>query len=331
MKIWTSVLVAALGTAAMAQTSIYAPARSIKDQNISLRGWGSGTISETDETAFEGAFSLRVSTRNFFQGGMIAFGNPLDWGKAYDDPSNLVRLTFRVADTKMTLGGTTGGGGDQGGGGAGLAGGGDQGGGRGGARGGGAGGFKAGGAQGGGAGGGDLSGTTATTFTLKRIRMIVTTTDGKKSEAYVNVSTGGANSKGWRSIAVPVKAINGFDKTNKLVKELAFSGDTTSTFYIGDMRVVTDTTPITGEIKTGNLNLALRDEVELRGTGAGGSSILKFTWDFDAKDGIQEDAEGAVVKRKFRVPGTYTVTLTISDAYGLKKSYSTTIQVKVNP
>ena len=78
MKIWTSVLVAALGTAAMAQTSIYAPARSIKDQNISLRGWGSGTISETDETAFEGAFSLRVSTRNFFQGGMIAFGNPLD-------------------------------------------------------------------------------------------------------------------------------------------------------------------------------------------------------------------------------------------------------------
>ncbi len=43
------------------------------------------------------------------------------------------------------------------------------------------------------------------------------------------------------------------------------------------------------------------------------------------------DAEGQIVKRKFRVPGEYTITLTISDAFGLKQPFQTTIKVTVNP
>jgi hypothetical protein len=97
------------------------------------------------------------------------------------------------------------------------------------------------------------------------------------------------------------------------------------------MRVVNDTTPIRGDVNQTNLNLALGDEIEFIAHGMGGSSVLKYTWDFDSADGIQVDAEGQVIKRKFRKPGDYTITLTVTDAYGLKAPYSTTIKAKVNP
>jgi PKD repeat protein len=161
--------------------------------------------------------------------------------------------------------------------------------------------------------------------------VIITTTDGKKSEAYIPVATNSSGDKGWRTAAIPLQAISGFDKTNKEVKEIGFAGDVTTTFYIGDLRVINDTTPITGEPNTRELNLALGDWVNLAANGYGGSSILKYSWDFDDKDGVQEDATGQVVKRQFRKPGNFTITLTISDEFGLKKAYSTTIKAKVNP
>ncbi|HMS55774.1 MAG TPA: PKD domain-containing protein [Fimbriimonadaceae bacterium] len=324
-RIWSTISVLALAAVSFAQTSVFNPARSVKDQNITLRGWGSGTIAETDEVSYEGAFSVRVSTRNLFQGGLMSLGSPVDWAAAFGDDSNMLRLAFRVADGPMTLGGGGGGGaGLKGGGGGGRPGSpdGDTGGQLGG------GGGRNPGSGGGAAGGGQMTQTAAP---LKRIRVIMTTTDGMKSEAYIPVANASADSRGWQSVAIPLKRIDGFAKTNKIIKELGFSGDATTTFYVGDMRVVSDQTPISGEIKTGNLNLALNDEVEFRGSGFGGSSVLKFTWDFDDKDGIQEDAEGVVVKRKFRKAGTYKVTLTVSDMYGLKKSASSSINVVVNP
>ena len=151
-----------------------------------------------------------------------------------------------------------------------------------------------------------------------------------KSEAYVNVGTNSGD-KAWKGISVPLNAITGLARTNKIVRDIAFSGDATATFFVGEIRVVSDTTPITGEVNVREVNLALGDELELKGTGFGGASILKYSWDFDDKDGIQEDAEGQVVKRKFRVPGKYTVTLTITDQYGLKKPYKTSLKVTVNP
>ena len=91
-------------------TTLYAPVRSIKDQGISVRGWGSGTISETDEMAYEGTYSIRVSTRNFFQGGILSLTNPVDLSQAFADKNNLLRILVRVADQSQTLGGGGGGG-----------------------------------------------------------------------------------------------------------------------------------------------------------------------------------------------------------------------------
>lgn len=180
---------------------------------------------------------------------------------------------------------------------------------------------------------GGPGGTGATAPVLKQLRLIVTTSDGKRSEVYVPANTSSASDQGWTTVAIPLQAISGFDRTNKAVSAVAISGNTTATLYVGDIRVVDDSTPITGDtnVSSGELNAALGDEYTLTGYGSGGSSILRYTWDFDDRDGIQVDAEGQSVNRKFRKPGTYVITLTISDYYGLKQPYSKTIKVVVNP
>lgn len=165
---------------------------------------------------------------------------------------------------------------------------------------------------------------------LKNVRFVVTTTDNLRSEAYIPVATSISAQDGWRQVGIPLRAIRGFERTNKTIKEITVASDSTSAFYLGDLRVVSDPTPIRAEPSVRSLNVALNDIATLSAQGEGGSSVLRYTWDFDESDGISVDAEGASVTHKFRKPGTFTVTVTVQDEYGLKDPYSTTIKVKVN-
>lgn len=326
----TTATLAALATVAQAQV-IYAPTIALADQKIRLSAWGSGTITETTEMAYDGGGSVRVSSRNFFQGGIMHFDNPVNLAGPAADKANMFLITLSApAATTVGAGGAGagGGGGKLGGGGGATLG----------TGGGGAaglgGGASAGGQAGGAAGSGQAGGTERQiTFdtTLTKVRMILTTSDGKKSEVFVDLSGALANSRGWKSVGVPLVSIPGFDRTNKMVKSIAFSGDTIGTFYVGELKVVNDTTPLYVEPSVFELNLALGDEITLSAYGSGGSSQLRYTWDFDAADGVDVDAEGQNVRRRFRKPGNYTITVTVHDQFGLKKPHSSTIKVVVNP
>ncbi len=301
--------------------SLYQPNRKIAEQGISLKGWGSGTISESDEQKFEGVYSLCVTTRNYFQGGMINMTAPVDLSSAYSDKNNLLRFAIRSSGEKPKFASATGGGTSGGAPGIGGAGGG-----------GGASGFDGGGGGGGGRPGGGQGGAATTTLTtdaiLRTVRLVVTTSDGLKSEAYMSVRATGAEA--WRSFSLPLNGISGFERTNKMIQSIAISGDALSTFWVGDIRVINDATPITGEMNfKSDLNLALGDEREFQAYGFAGSTPLRYEWDFNG-DGLY-DAEGSAVKYKFRKDGAFKVTLTILDAYGNKKPYSTSVNVKVNP
>lgn len=329
MKKWIGTTLAlALSALSFGQASLYLAGRAIADQGISLRPWGSGSIAESDEVALEGTKSIRISTRNFFQGGRMMYANPVDWESAFGDQNNLLLIQFQVAGSAPAGGNTnqaggrggdddqtppvagSGGGSRQGAGGMGLGGN-----------------TLSGGNQGG------AGGTAAATGpTIRNLRLVITTTDDKKSEIYLPISTGSsAGQRGWRTVGVPLQAIRGLSATNKKVKEVAISADSVGTFFIGEMKILNDSTPIYGQANHTDLNLALGDEIEFIGRGSGGASVLRYSWDFDSNDGIQTDAEGQSVRRRFRKAGTYTVTLTISDVYGLKKPHTTTIKVVVNP
>lgn len=311
-------LVAAVATA----QTLYEPTKTIGDQGIALRGWGSGTIAQTDEMAFEGSNSIRVSSRNFFQGGVIRYTNPVDLATATGDKANLLQFTINVPGGSTTGGGRTGGGKGGGGAAGGLSGGdgdgGDSGRGGGGVAG-----------AGGGAGGGTTTAVEAKP--LGKVRVVITTSDGKNAEAYLDVTTAVKDKNGWFNVGIPLAAISGFDKTNKKVVSVAVSGDSVSTFYVGQMKILRDNTPVFAEINVAELNLAFGDEVELVANGWAGSTPVKFMWDFDNRDGITADAEGQFIKYKFRKEGKFKVTLTAVDVYGLKQPYTTTIEVIVNP
>jgi PKD repeat protein len=45
-------------------------------------------------------------------------------------------------------------------------------------------------------------------------------------------------------------------------------------------------------------------------------TIISYTWDFDASNGLQEDGEGVIVTHVYELPGRYTVTLIVVDDYG---------------
>lgn len=316
----------ALGTLANAQT-IYEPTKSVKDQGINLQGWGSGAIAEADEMAFNGPFSIRVSSRNFFQGGKIEFTKGVNVSSQFNDKSNLLRFTFNVPSSSAPA---------TGGGRAGNAGGGGRGGSMG--IGGGGGAAGSGGTLGaGGDGGAGSAGnpgqasSSAVEKSLSKIRVVFTTSDGKHGEAYLDVTNAIKDEKGWFSVAIPLQVIQGLDKTNKTITSIALSGDAVSTMYLGQVEIVKDTTPVFGESSFQDLNLAFGDEVTFSATGYAGSTPVKFLWDFDSSDGVTIDAEGQSVKRRFRREGSFTVTLTIVDIYGLKTPYKTTINVTVNP
>lgn len=321
----TLVLAVAAVSSSLADTVLYTPSRTVEDQHISLYPWGSGTIHQTDEMAFEGNESIRVYTRNLFQGGTITFETGLDLAGEFGNKNDLLRLTFKVPEVATTvgLGGASGGGptsaGAANGGGGGLAGGGGRG-----SRGGLSGGF----------GGGGLAGQGASTPStppakLSTLRLVITTTDGLKSETYLPAQVASGRD-GWREIGIPLQSINGFGRTNKTIKSISLAGDAQSYVFIGDLRTIVDTTPITGSVSQTDYNLALGDEVTFSASGDGGASMLKYSWNFGVGGPDAVDAEGQTVKRKFRKPGKYVVTVTISDYYGLKAPYRATINVTVN-
>ena len=373
------VLTALFALAAPPQTGaqvLYTPVRSAQDQKITVNGWGSGIGHETDEAVYEGAHSISVSTRNYFQGANIDFGDPKDISDRFADRNNLLKIVLKTADDGASPGvggpgkgglptmggmGSAGGapgkggpGGMGGPGGPGMGGPGGRGGpggqgapgpggfpgGGGGFPGAGGGGFPGGGGQGRGGGfqgpGGMGMALTAPAFTT--VRMIVTTTDGKKSEAYLPIATSAGGERGWKTVAIPLQAISGFDRTNKTIKDIAFSGNATTTFYVGDLRIVNDPTPIRGEIigRT-SYNLALTDRVTFSARAEGGASVLEYDWDFDDSDGSTDDVDavGQTVIHQFREATPegkkIRVTLTIRDKYGLKPPFKTSVEVHVNP
>lgn len=266
--------------------SLYSPLRQIKDQGIGVFGWGSGRIGETTEISSEGAYSLRIQTNNFFQGGAIVFIQPRDLTAAFGSSSRLLNVKFLVADANLALG-----------------------------------------AQ--------QPASTApagqprpSSAALQNFRVIFTTSDGLKSEIFLPVAS--ATGAKWKSVAFPLKGVTGFERTNKIVSQIHISGDATSTFYIAGLDLLDDSVAISGELNTENLDLAIGDQVELIAYGDGGATILKYEWDFDKSDGIQIEAEGQVVRRKFRKAGRFVVTCTVSDQFGIKKPLTLELNVRVN-
>lgn len=307
-----------LAIAVLAQGPSLYNGQPLANSGGSVVSWGGGKIEETNEASLAGGRSLKVETNNLFQGGVVKFGAPTDLSGFAASKKDLLTVGVFVVDfSGVSGGGSTG----ASGGGGGDA----MGGGRGGR-----GGMSAGGGQRGGIGAGGAAPPTGGSTEIPRmqnLRLVITTTDGKLSEAMLPVRSAGK----WVQAGIPVSMIPGFAKTNKTIQSIAVSGDAPSYFYVGEIKVATDESPIMGHIHNEALNVGKGTEIVLQGSADGGATPLVFSWDFNSTDGVQEDATGAAVRHKFRIPGTFQVTLTVKDIYGIKTPWVGKLNVTVNP
>lgn len=133
----------------------------------------------------------------------------------------------------------------------------------------------------------------------------------------------------WCRVAVPLAKFKLPEGVSEFrLKRLLISTDLPTTLYLGEIRIVTDNTPIKVEPLESE-TVVVYDEVLFDPRADGGLSSLKFSWDFDASNGIQEESTERVGRFIYTRGGEFTVTLTVSDVDGLKEPVTVKTTVTV--
>ncbi len=154
--------------------------------------------------------------------------------------------------------------------------------------------------------------------------MVLVMDDGKMTECTMSLENAGSSHDNWEELAIPLKAIPGLSTMSDHIKEIQIFGDTSATFYIGEIRIIHDDTPITIDLQS-DQTIAVNDIVTFRGSAEAGPTLLRYEWNFGTNPGPVEkngefmvDAEGKTVQKQFTKSGDYVVTLKVSDVYGIK-------------
>jgi len=164
---------------------------------------------------------------------------------------------------------------------------------------------------------------------VENLRLLFTLADGRQADILRPIPETADDSvgEGWYSVAVPLSVLKFPGGGNAVLQSVTVGGDQFGVFYVGRLRLATDTAPITASID-GLESVAPDRPVTLRAKADGGLSALKYAWNFDG--GAAEQATGLEATTQFATAGRdYTVTLTVSDLDGLKKPVQVTKKIHV--
>lgn len=335
-----SVLVFSLAGGARADRVIYrgdAPSTA----GIRLAGWGSGIAVDAPTQGYSGSHSLRVSVDGYYSGGRVLFNTPLDLTPDVTNPNAFLEfvIQFQPAQIKSlasragTLPGTSGaagiGGAIPGSGNSGFSGG------FSGAAPGAGFGPEAGGFPGGFPGGDPNVPGQQVIPDTRRLRVILVFEGAQAISHEHPLVTFPTPDGKWVRVAIPFAKFKSTAKLSRyMLKELRIFGDSPDTFFVGEIRTVVDTDPISIEPMDEQV-VAVGDNVVFTTKAEAGLSALQYSWDFDASDGIQEDAVGTrvahIYKRASPENAPYKVTVTVTDMAGVKKPERVTTTVEVIP
>ncbi len=134
----------------------------------------------------------------------------------------------------------------------------------------------------------------------------------------------------WVRMAVPMARFSKLGDVKEFkLKRLAIFTDIPATLYLGEMKIINDTTPIKIDLLD-DQTIAAGDELYFFGSASAGVSSLIYSWDYDDSNGIQEETTGRVGRFVYKREGEYNVTLTVKDADGLKEQASVKARITVN-
>lgn len=273
-------------------------------QGLKLAAWGGGSIEDSTDISFAKGHALKVTTLDPYQGARITFNTPVDLGA---DKSRMFQITLRLTKADRTFPPPPASTQNNGFGGNGF---GNQ-------------------ENGGGFGPQFTPNQTVSGLTtLKSVHLLFTLANGQQADVIRPYPDVDAGTEQWVNLAVPVAALSFPSGAGSPLQSVSVGGDDFAVFYVGQIKLVQDTTPITC-FAGDRQDVFPRQPVTLHGTASGGASALRYSWDFDDKDGITDQAEGPSVTTQYLKSGTYKVTLTVSDIDGLKKPATSTTVIHV--
>lgn len=260
---------------------------------IKLGSWGGGIGKSSTVTTYGGTNSIEITSKGLYQGGRIDFAKPVDLTKFFSNPDAYLQLVTKFQGMQTPADELT----------YGVA----------------------------------AYGTTDIYAPgprmgkpVRRVQVILFFEGGQSTECQVDISAFKVGEDGWMNISFPFAVLKSkLSLSTYNLLRLVITGDGTETFYVGEIRVIRDDTPLeadAGEPKETGKNYP----IIFHGRTRQGASGVKYSWDFDKSDGIQEEAIGDLVSHRYPNPGEYTVTLTVSDIFGLKKPATSTVDVKIN-
>ncbi len=310
--------------------------------NFKLAGWGSGTIATDTHDSYIGTESLNIKTQGFYQGGSIDLKNPVSLAPYLSNPNAYLQFTIKqpLFAQRSDNGGMMGMGGGMMGGYGGYGGRGGKMGGPGGMMGGpgGPGGMMGGpggpggpggmmGGPGGPGGPGGMMGgrggygrgrgasnyQTQTATPLTSLRVQIVTTTGASFEELLPLKYAVSHNN-WEVVSIPVNAIKGINGDAATIKAIRIFGNGPGSLLIGKISVAVDASPLS-DAHMDEQVVAVKQFVRYSVSATAGTRPVKFSWDWDASDGIQEESTGRSVYHAYYLPGDYKVTVTATDPY----------------
>ena len=265
--------------------------------NLTLGSWGSGKAERNTDDILLGNSSIKVTTQGLYQGARLDFKTPVDLTPAFNNPKTYMRFQFHFTGagaTQQTFDPAT----------------------------------------------GETRAASATPF--EHMRFLLTMADGSRRELIRPVAVPpGDDPDSWVPVSFPVSALlkspvgqapaaaaSAAPPTGDAARvvQIAVFGDRYQEFQIGEISVITDET----EINIAPLDepvAFINDAIAFTGQAEAGAATLRYSWDFDGDK--KEDRVGQSVQHTWRKPGTYAVTLTVSDQDNIKKPASVSVSVNV--
>ena len=112
------------------------------------------------------------------------------------------------------------------------------------------------------------------TLAIGSLHVIYEFADGSRSETLRPISVTLGEDINWLRASIPLSAIPAPPSGSAQLAKLYIGTDVPATLNIGEIRLITDTTPITADAGT-NKTVPLNTQVTLVGTGEGGASSFK--------------------------------------------------------
>ena len=265
----------------------------VDQSNMKLGSWGSGLCEESSENALAGSRSLKITPKDLYTGGRIDFATPLDLTESAKNPDAYLQFVCQFFGAQAMDSLTQ--------------------------------------SLGTAAAATDMYGGTATPGKqVRKLRAVFFFENGPAVEVQGPLSAYKVGDDGWMVVSFPMAALKGKTELSQYrITRIVLTGDGTEPFFVGEIRIVPDSAPLVADT-TDDMEVSKNYPIAFQGFCKSGGSAVKYSWDFDKKNGIQAEAVNDLVYHRFTNIGSYEVTLTITDMFGIKQPASKIIRVKVN-